>query len=217
MNELLERTNIEKAIHLVRVCNLTAYKACKLYGVKSGTLSAHLSGKVRSEVKGRPPRFTVEEEKTLLDVVIQLATWCFPQSISEARKTKPVKRKRIAGNAGQCLTNQEAIDIMEEQEQSKRKKLSDKVFDKKMREENKQKQKQETENNRKLRLVKKQNAQRKECLCGKKQVNDKSNKDYWINCYKCGTWCCPDCLPEAFKGKVTEVYTCSSCVNVNES
>ena len=51
----------------------------------------------------------------------------------------------------------------------------------------------------------------------KKQVNDKSNKDYWINCYKCGTWCCPDCLPEAFKGKVTEVYTCSSCVNVNES
>jgi hypothetical protein len=100
-------------------------------------------------VKGRPPRFTVEEEKTLLDVVIQLATWCFPQSISEARKTKPVKRKRIAGNAGQCLTNQEAIDIMEEQEQSKRKKLSDKVFDKKMREENKQKQKQETENNRK--------------------------------------------------------------------
>ena len=35
--------------------------------------------------------------------------------------------------------------------------------------------------------------------------------------YKCGTWCCPDCLPEAFKGKVTEVYTCSSCVNVNES
>ena len=54
-----------------------------------------------------------------------------------------------------------------------------------MREENKLKQKQETENNRKLRLVK--------------------------------SWCCPDCLPEAFKGKVTEVYTCSSCVNVNES
>jgi len=44
------------------------------------------------------------------------------------------------------------------------------------------KQKQEAKNKRKLRLVKKQNAQRKECLCGKKQVNDKSNKDYWINC-----------------------------------
>jgi hypothetical protein len=35
------------------------------------------------------------------------------------------------------------------------------------------KQKQETKNKRKLRLVKKQNAQRKECLCGNKQVNDK--------------------------------------------
>ena len=50
-----------------------------------------------------------------------------------------------------------------------------------------------------------------------KKVNDKSNKDYSINCYKCDTCCCPYCLPEAFKGKVTEVYTCSSCVNVNES
>ena len=56
--------------------------------------------------------------------------------------------------------------------------MSDKVFDKKMREENKQKQQQETENKRKLWLVKKRNAQRKECLCGKRQVNDKSNKDY---------------------------------------
>ena len=63
-NELLEGTNIEKAIHLVRLCKVTAYKGCKLYN----TLSAHLSGKVKSEVKGRPPRFTVEEEKTLLDV-----------------------------------------------------------------------------------------------------------------------------------------------------
>ena len=50
--------------------------------------------------------------------------------------------------------------------------MSDKEFDKKMREENKLKQKKETENNI-------------------RQVKDKSNKDYWINCYKCGTWCCP--------------------------
>ena len=68
-------------------------------------------------------------------------------------KEKPDKRKRIVGNAGQFLTNQEAKNIMEEQEQIKRKKLSDKVFDKKMKEEYKLKQKQETENNR--RLVKK--------------------------------------------------------------
>ena len=38
---------------------------------------------------------------------------------TQARKTQPDKRKRIVGNAGQCLTNQEAIDIMEEQEQIK--------------------------------------------------------------------------------------------------
>jgi len=64
MNELIEGTNIEKAIHLVKVCNVIAYKEYKLYDVKSGTLSAHLRGKVKSEVKGRPLRFTVEEENT---------------------------------------------------------------------------------------------------------------------------------------------------------
>jgi len=53
---------------------------------------------------------------------------------------------------------------MEEKEQSKRKKLSDKVFDKKMREENKQKQKQETENNRNLKLVKKTLKGRSVCV-----------------------------------------------------
>jgi hypothetical protein len=51
----------------------------------------------------------------------------------------------------------------------------------------------------------------------KKQINDKPNKDYLINCYKCDTWCCPDCMPEAFKGNVIEVYTYSSCVNVDKS
>ena len=82
-----------------------------------------------------------------------------------------------------------------------------------MRKENKQKQKQETENNRKFKLVKKKRSKEWVFVWKKKQVNDKSNKDYWINWYKCGTWCCPDCLPEAFKDKVKEVYTCSSCVN----
>ena len=54
----------------------------------------------------------------------------FSKEISDVQALKPDKRKRIVS---QCLTNQEAIDIMEEQEQSKRKKLSDKEFDKKMR------------------------------------------------------------------------------------
>jgi predicted RNase H-related nuclease YkuK (DUF458 family) len=62
MNEFLERT---KAIHLVKVCRLTAYKACKLYNVKSDTLIAHLRGKVKSEVKG-PPRFTIISMKAML-------------------------------------------------------------------------------------------------------------------------------------------------------
>ncbi len=82
MNELLEGTYIEKAIHLVRVCEVTAYKGCKLYGVESGTLSAHLSGNVKSEVKGRLPRFTMEEEKTLLVYIIDYNFTCYNPACS---------------------------------------------------------------------------------------------------------------------------------------
>ena len=47
--------------------------------------------------------------------------------IVSTQARKPHKRKMIVGHAGPCVTNQEAIDIMEEQEQIKRKKMSDKV------------------------------------------------------------------------------------------
>ena len=44
------------------------------------------------------------------------------------------------------------------------------------------KQKQETENKRKLRLVKNKTLKGRRVCVEKKQVNDKSNKDYWISC-----------------------------------
>jgi len=62
---------------------MTAYKACKLYSVNSGTISAHLRGITKSERKGRPPKFNVQQEQVLLDLIFQLASWCFPLSISE--------------------------------------------------------------------------------------------------------------------------------------
>jgi len=41
---------------------MTAYKACKLYSVNSRTINAHLRGITKSERKGRPPIFTVQQE-----------------------------------------------------------------------------------------------------------------------------------------------------------
>ena len=57
----------------------------------------------------------------------------------------------------------------------------------------------------KVKVSKKTKPSKEGVFVWKKQINDKSKKDYWINCYKCGTWCCPDCLPETFKSKVKEV------------
>ena len=48
-----------------------------------GTISAHLRGITKSERRGRPPKFTVQQEQVLLDLIFQLASWYFPLSISE--------------------------------------------------------------------------------------------------------------------------------------
>ncbi len=71
---------------------MTAYKACKLYSVNSGTISAHLRG-TKSENKGRPPRFNVQQEQVLLDLILQLAS---------------------------CLTNEAVTNLLEAEENKKR-------------------------------------------------------------------------------------------------
>ena len=76
-NKPIEPTQLEKA---VRDGHLTAYKACKLYLVNTGTVSAHLRGITKSERKGRPPKFNIQQEKVLLDLIFQLASWCFALS-----------------------------------------------------------------------------------------------------------------------------------------
>jgi hypothetical protein len=58
-NKPIEPTQLEKALKAVRDGHMTAYKACKLYSINSGTISAHPSGITKSERKGRLPIFTV--------------------------------------------------------------------------------------------------------------------------------------------------------------
>ncbi len=55
---------------MVKVCRLTAYKACKLYNVKSDTLIAHLRGKVKSEVKGRNNQYESNSQFFTMAIVI---------------------------------------------------------------------------------------------------------------------------------------------------
>ena len=64
-NKPIEPTQLEKALKAVRDGHMTAYKACKLYSVNSGTISAHLRGITKSERKGRLPIFTVQQEQVL--------------------------------------------------------------------------------------------------------------------------------------------------------
>jgi len=64
-NKPIEPTQLEKALKAVRDSHMTANKVCKLYSINSGTISAHLRGNTKSEKKGRPPIFTVQQEQVL--------------------------------------------------------------------------------------------------------------------------------------------------------
>ena len=71
------------AIKAVHENILTAYKASKLYEIHRGTLSNHLNNKSVSTVRGRPPRFSKEQEDSLCELITTLASWCFPLNIQE--------------------------------------------------------------------------------------------------------------------------------------
>jgi len=73
-------------------------KACELYSVNTGSVSAHLRGITKSERKGRPPRFTVQQEQVLLDLIFQLAL---------------------------CLTDEAAMNLLGVEAAAKRQKLID--------------------------------------------------------------------------------------------
>jgi hypothetical protein len=76
---------------------MIAYKACKLYSVNTGSISSHLSG-TKSENKGRPPRFNVQQEQVLLDLIFQLSS---------------------------CLTYEAAMNLLGAEATAKRQKLID--------------------------------------------------------------------------------------------
>ena len=87
------------------------------------------------------------------------------------------------------------------------------------REETRKKELEEKEQNRVLKALKKANLNRKQCDCGLKYEEEiKCNKSRWLSCFKCGIWCCFDCLPEGFKvNKISNLYFCGSCSKNNEN
>jgi len=113
INKPIEPTQLENALKAVRDGHTFASKACKLYSVNTESISAHLRGITKSERKGRPPIFTVQQEQVLLDLIFQLAS---------------------------CLTNGAVTNLLEEEEAAaKRQKLIDSKIKKKAQRGNKKK------------------------------------------------------------------------------
>jgi len=71
---------LAKAIQAVKEEKLSAYKAATLYEINRATLWNHINGKAKSTKRGRPSRFTPEQEKNLLSIILTLASWAFAQT-----------------------------------------------------------------------------------------------------------------------------------------
>jgi hypothetical protein len=134
------------------------------------------------------------------------------------KQTTTQKRKRVTNKGGQCLNNEAAMNLLEA-EAAKRQKLIDSEIKKRDREETRKKEQEEKEQNRVLKRLKKANLNRKECDCGLKYEEEiKCNKSRWLSCFKCGIWCCFDCLPESFHvNKILNLYFCGSFSKNNEN
>ena len=124
----------------------------------------------------------------------------------------------MTNKGGQCLTNEAAMNLLEAEAAAKRQKLIDSEIKKRDREEIRKKELEEKEQNRVLKALKKANLNRKRD-CGLKYEEEiKCNKSRWLSCFKCGIWCCFDCLPESFQvNKISNLYFCGSCSQNNEN
>ena len=75
-NKPIESTQLEKALKAFRDGHMTAYKACKLYSVNSGTVSAHLRGITKSERKDRPPKFSTRKSSIRFNLSVGILVFC---------------------------------------------------------------------------------------------------------------------------------------------
>jgi len=145
-------------------------------------------------------------------------------------QAKTIKRK-LVGNSGRCLTSDEAVEQLQSEAEAKRQKIAEAGERKRESEERRAAKERENELKRtqsiskkqqrlideekrkEFRALQKQNKNLKACSCNKKLADDKENKQLWLNCFKCYSWVCYDCLPAMFKTKTKSVYTCEDCSN----
>jgi hypothetical protein len=151
------------------------------------------------------------------------------------QKQSQGKKRKIVGNAGACLTSDEAVHLLQSESAAKRQKLEETAERKRISEEKRVERERETQvkrslmsekrterqnedaKNKQLKAVKKQNKARKVCECGKKIEDDqKSDQKLWLFCFECWAWCCHECLPSAFKAKTNSAYVCEECIETNE-
>ncbi len=126
--------------------------------------------------------------------------------------TDRVKRARLVGPGGACITSTESQSILEAEvnERLQRKIDADRV--KQEREIKRRKLDAAAIRKKELASIKKINKARETCHeCTIEKKRDK-NKVKWLHCFDCGKWCCADCLPSVFSTACSQVYRCESCL-----
>ena len=86
INDYKEDTLVE-AIEKVKAGEFSVYMAHRVYKIPRSTIQNHVDGKSSGFRVGRPPLFSDEQEKLLVDLVIQLAEWGHPLEREEFKST----------------------------------------------------------------------------------------------------------------------------------
>lgn len=72
------RSDLEKAIDRVKLGEISAYKASKLYKIPRSTIINHVIGKSKGFSVGRPPIFNSDQERLILDFILTLSGYGYP-------------------------------------------------------------------------------------------------------------------------------------------
>lgn len=70
--------SLAEAVEKVKSGESSAYNMKSETGIPRTTIRNHKSGKVKSSQRGRPPLFSPDQEKLMIELVITLAGWGYP-------------------------------------------------------------------------------------------------------------------------------------------
>ena len=167
-----------------------------------------------------------DQSKSNHEIISSIVSEHF-KSKSILSSTKSSSKRKLVAKNGLCLTSDDSLQFMREEQLAKKIKLEEterkrvekenkkaqEIFEKaKAQEAKNELRKKKQEQNRIFQETRRRNKALKKChKCDRSKENDKKHQKHWISCFRCQKWCCYKCMPDKFKRACNQVYRCEEC------